>query len=288
MPTTSGRNARVPNPSGALVTRWRRDPYAMGSYSFLSVDNVEGDRELLGAPVGDRLFFAGEATSRSNPATVHGALMSGREAAAQVSEVAEPGASLAVIGAGAAGLGAARDLSDNGFQVVVYEARDRIGGRVDTNTSLGVPIDLGASWIHGIRGNPLTDIAESLGAPMIETDYESMVVYDRTGAKVSDAIWAEPIRVVNRAARQGLTIEEAVDEVVEGKNEQQIERFNFAVVAAFEHEYAADVTSLSAFAPHEGDYFGGGDVTLPDGYLGLLESLTDDIDIQLGHSGRDA
>jgi monoamine oxidase len=283
VPTTSGRNERVPNPTGSIVTRWRQDPFALGSYSFLSVDSIEGDRELLAAPVGDRLFFAGEATSSSNPATVHGALMSGRDAAAQIADVAAPGASVAVIGAGAAGLGAARDLTDVGFEVVVYEARDRIGGRVNTDTSLGVPIDLGASWIHGIRGNPLTAIAESLGAPMIDTDYDSMVVYDRNGARVPDAIWAEPIRVVNGAARRGLTIEEAINEAVEDKNEKQVERFDFAVVATFEHEYAADVAELSAVAPHEGDYFGGGDVTLPDGYLALLEPLADGIEIQLTH-----
>jgi monoamine oxidase len=42
-------------------------------------------------------------------------------------------------------------------------------------------------------------------------------------------------------------------------------------------------TELSAAAPHEGDYFGGGDVTIPGGYLALLESLTDGIQIQLGN-----
>lgn len=99
VPTTSGRNTSVPNPTGAIVTRWRQDPFALRSYSFLSVDSIEGDRELLAAPVGDRLFFAGEATSSSNPATVHGALISGRDAAAQVADVAAPGASVAVIGA---------------------------------------------------------------------------------------------------------------------------------------------------------------------------------------------
>jgi hypothetical protein len=116
---------------------------------------------------------------------------------------------------------------------------------------------------------------------MIDTDYDSMVVYDRNGARVPDAIWAEPIRVVNGAARRGLTIEEAINEAVEDKNEKQVERFDFAVVATFEHEYAADVAELSAVAPHEGDYFGGGDVTLPDGYLALLEPLADGIEIQL-------
>ncbi len=279
--TTAGSQGAVPDPTGAIVTRWRQDSYALGSYSFLSTSNVDGDRELLAAPVGDRLFFAGEAASTSNPATVHGALMSGRDAAAQLAGVASAGATVAVIGAGAAGLATARDLSDAGFEVVIYEARNRIGGRVYTDTSLGVPVDLGASWIHGMRGNPLTAIADAVGAPRVPTDYESMIVYDENGARVPNSIWIDPVRVVNGAARQGVTIAGAIADATADKNQQQIQRFNFVVVSTFEHEYAADAVDLSAHAPHEGDYFGGGDVTLPDGYIGLLETLTDGLDILL-------
>ena len=53
-----------------------------------------------------------------------------------------------IVGAGIAGLGAARDLRAQGFEVVVLEARDRIGGRVWTDRSLGVPVDLGGQWIE--------------------------------------------------------------------------------------------------------------------------------------------
>gem|GEM_PF-724742 len=274
----------VPNPTGMIATRWGGDPFSLGSYSYLSVGNLEGDRGRLAASVGDRLFFAGEATSESNPATVQGALMSGRDAALEIADVAPTGASVAVIGAGAAGIGAARDLIDAGFAVVVYESRDRIGGRVNTDTSLGTPVDLGASWIDGVVGNPLSAIADEVNARKITTDYDSIVVYDRNGARVPDSIWSQPARVVNTAARRGLTLEEAIADATGDKNAQQRSRFDFVVVSSFEHEYAADVADLSALAPHEGDYFGGGDVTLPDGYLGLLETLTDGIDIRLGHA----
>ena len=69
-----------------------------------------------------------------------------------------------VVGAGLAGLGAARALRDRGIEVVVLEARDRIGGRVHT-TAGGV--DLGAHWIHGSEGNPLTNLARQLGVPTV-------------------------------------------------------------------------------------------------------------------------
>ena len=272
----------VPDPTGALITRWRADEFARGSYSYLSIDSRPGDRELLAAPIGNTLFFAGEATSSSNPATVHGALMSGRDATAMLHAVAEPRASVGVIGAGAAGIAAGRQLLDAGFQVVIYEARDRIGGRVHTDMSLGVPVDLGGSWIHGVDGNPLTAIADAIDAPRVLTDWDSTVTYDVDGNRVPDRFWAAPTRTVNGAAREGLTIQAAVEDALANRTQDYVDQFNFAVVATFEHEYAADVEDLSAEAPHEGGYFGGGDVLLPNGYLELLQTLTDDLDIRLG------
>lgn len=62
------------------------------------------------------------------PATVHGALMSGERSAEQIS--ARQAGSVIIVGAGAAGLAAARKLADNGISVTVVEARDRLGGQV--------------------------------------------------------------------------------------------------------------------------------------------------------------
>ena len=64
-----------------------------------------------------------------------------------------------MIGAGIAGLTAARDLAIDGYDDVVLEARERIGGRIWTSHELSVPTDLGASWIHGFENNPLARLA---------------------------------------------------------------------------------------------------------------------------------
>ena len=71
----------VPEPKRVLRTRWASDPFSHGAYSFIPVGSGPEDRRALAEPVGERLFFAGEATIPEYPATVHGAFLSGvREA----------------------------------------------------------------------------------------------------------------------------------------------------------------------------------------------------------------
>ena len=72
---------------------------------------------------------------------------------------------LVVIGAGAAGLSAARAARAQGRTVVVLEASDRAGGRIWTDHSLGFPAELGANFIHGASDqNPLTRLAKKTGS----------------------------------------------------------------------------------------------------------------------------
>ena len=59
---------------------WQRDPWARGSYSYALPGHAE-DRAVLAAPVDNRLFFAGEATSPNFFSTAHGAYLSGLTAA---------------------------------------------------------------------------------------------------------------------------------------------------------------------------------------------------------------
>lgn len=86
-----------------------------------------------------------------------------------------------VIGAGIAGLTAAKKLQEAGFKVRVLEAQDKVGGRLRTNRSLGLPFDEGASWIHGIDGNPITALAQEAGMTTFQTLDDSMKSYDIGG-----------------------------------------------------------------------------------------------------------
>jgi phytoene dehydrogenase-like protein len=56
-----------------------------------------------------------------------------------------------VVGAGLAGLTAARDMKVAGLDVTVLEAREHIGGRTYTDQSTGIPLEMGAHWILGIN-----------------------------------------------------------------------------------------------------------------------------------------
>ncbi len=68
-----------------------------------------------------------------------------------------------IIGAGCAGIAAARALLARGQDCVVLEAGDRVGGRAWTTRALGAPLDLGATWLHQAGDNPLTAfVAEHL------------------------------------------------------------------------------------------------------------------------------
>ncbi|WIA32039.1 hypothetical protein OEZ86_002891 [Tetradesmus obliquus] len=74
----------VPEPLQAVCTRWASDPMCYGSYSSVAVGSSgAADYDALAQPLGDRVFFAGEATTSRYPATMHGAFATGlREAAA--------------------------------------------------------------------------------------------------------------------------------------------------------------------------------------------------------------
>ena len=70
---------------------------------------------------------------------------------------------LAIVGAGAAGISAARESRERGLTCVVLEASDRIGGRASTVDWQDHALDLGATWLHSADRNPLVPLAEKLG-----------------------------------------------------------------------------------------------------------------------------
>lgn len=67
----------------SMVTAWRGDPWTLGGYSAPRPGHAH-QREVLARPVGDRIFFAGEATTRNTFATCHGALLTGQRVVGEI------------------------------------------------------------------------------------------------------------------------------------------------------------------------------------------------------------
>src|SRR5688572_24497486 len=84
-----------------------------------------------------------------------------------------------IIGAGIAGIAAAKELKKRGISATILEARDRIGGRIWTDYSWGLPISLGAQWMHGTEGNPVTALADKLKVKYTRSSIQYLLCLDR-------------------------------------------------------------------------------------------------------------
>lgn len=176
---------------------------------------------------------------------------------AAVVEPAKTRTQVLIIGAGIAGLAAARDLTINGYDVLVLEARNRIGGRIWTSDEMGVPVDMGSAWIFGGSGNPLLQIAAKRGLQTlspgsalggVKTSLPS-VVYDQTGRRLAPAemqmladLRADFVGYVKQCQQRGadISFQDAEDEFAAIKNLDARQHcwLRFVVRTYIEHEWA--------------------------------------------------
>ncbi|HEY2381106.1 MAG TPA: FAD-dependent oxidoreductase [Terriglobia bacterium] len=206
-----------------------------------------------------------------------------------------------VIGAGLAGLAAARSLRDRGYAVVVLEARKRSGGRILTKYC----VDVGAQWIYGTEGNPITNLArqhaldtvfvggdstyrggweaielyrERLGRVNSEEKWQSILVADRLRDTI-EGLRREAIRL----GRPDFSVAQAVAEAqarLRGDDRSNSD-LPWHVALFAREDCAAPPDSLSTLFWDEGyEVYGYGDSVFVDGYGSLISKLETGLDIR--------
>jgi monoamine oxidase len=115
-----------------------------------------------------------------------------------------------IVGAGAAGLAAARTMAEAGLTFVLIEAKDRIGGRAFTDTArFGLPFDHGCSWLHHSDRNPFTPLAEAAGFTLLPHDDSGDAVFvgDRRANEAElaafDTAWDDAIGAIRKIGVSG-------------------------------------------------------------------------------------
>ena len=285
----SSAPAPLPPPSIFRVSRWHDDPLALGSYAALPPGSTSAIRSAAVIPAQGRFVLAGEAFDRSYPGTVNGAMASGEDAARALTSQRPSisGGTVVVVGAGVAGLSAARSLSTLGARVTVVEARDRIGGRIHTDRSAGFPIELGAAWVHGLARNPLVPILRSAGRRLLVTNYDDLSVVGRDGSAIpidqvtaaQDRLW----RDTNRAQREGddpMSLAAGLAHV--GYPTDPLHQW--ALTTEIEQDYADDASRLSLEWFDDDHSLIGGDAMVVGGYDAVPLALAAGLDVRLNHT----
>jgi monoamine oxidase len=187
-----------------------------------------------------------------------------------------------VIGAGAAGIAAGRELARLGKSFVILEARNRVGGRVFTDMSLGERFDAGAIYIHWAEKNPWRKLAEQLGVEVLDSDrlpgsfrlYQDGETIQRTGRRgytvVSERFDPDlaPVPDIAMTAR------------VEADGDEALRAVSTLARMALGEE-AERVSSLDYARLWSGD-----DYVAPNGYGSLVTRAADGLPVRLSTQVR--
>lgn len=276
--------AAVPAPIAILASRWDTDPWSRGSYSALGRGCSPRVRSTIAsAVIGGRVVLAGEYASVDHPATANGAYRSGISAAKRLLDRVDP-SRVIVVGAGIAGAAAASALADEDVEVIVVEARDRIGGRIHSDDRWGAPVELGAAWIHGLSGNPLVPLASASGLRLVPTDYADEAIRDTVTGRESAA--------AERADNQLVGLTDVLSEQ-EGAPAQTVAAWlaahgwrpdrlgQWAQAVEITQEYGLDPSALGVNALQEGQDQEGGDAFVAGGFARIPRDLLTDADVRL-------
>ncbi|PIA64072.1 hypothetical protein AQUCO_00201398v1 [Aquilegia coerulea] len=216
--------------------------------------------------------------------------------------------SVIVIGGGISGIAAARALRNASFKVVLLESRDRLGGRIHTDYTFGCPVDMGASWLHGVcNENSLAPLIRCLGLPLYRTsgdnsvlydhDLESYVLFDMAGYQVPQTLVIEVGEIFKRILQEtekvrdensrDMSVLDAIT-IVLGRN-PDLRQQGLAhevlqwYICRMEAWFAVDADMISLKNWDQEQVLSGGHGLMVQGYHPVIQALAKDIDIRLNH-----
>jgi polyamine oxidase len=204
-----------------------------------------------------------------------------------------------IVGAGMSGVAAGKKLKENGFSVVLLEARDYAGGRMRTITLEGTPVDLGAAFIEGTKDNPILDLVNQFKLPFTKFDWDDNRIFNTFEAPYKEVTSAE----YDLIAKLQDELYDKIDELQDSDvgNEVSLAKglapwiasfapktqlfLNFVIGAEIENDYAADTSNLSLNYFNQDQGRSGGDAIMVKGYNGVITSMIENakLDVRLGH-----
>ena len=224
-------------------------------------------------------------------ATMFSVLASCADAGTQIKTAEVTGKNIIIIGAGISGLAAAKNLKDRGAKVTVLEARDRIGGRIWTSHLWkDMPMDLGASWIHGTKGNPITQLAAQAKIKRVSTSYDASATFGPNGAQIDltdDLEMVEAAFDGIRELAENRSSDISIASAVHNSNfwidatPAQKRSMRFFINSTIEQEYGGSWSKTSLWNFDDSKEFKGGDVYFPNGYGQIIDLLAKGQNIRL-------
>ena len=190
-----------------------------------------------------------------------------------------------VVGAGISGLSAARDLHDKGHQATVLEAKDVIGGRIQSTQVGGQRYELGASFIHGNQQNPVASILESEGVILAKVDFDDIVVYkDGKQTEINDDL--DPFFSFVETQKDRLAKDQSLLTTWQSYKASRSPKANellYRLQIDNQTEIGTDLANISTQQYWEEGELKGGDYLVTGDYSSVIKNLAAGLDIRLSH-----
>jgi monoamine oxidase len=191
-----------------------------------------------------------------------------------------------------AGLAAANYLLKQGISSIILEARDRVGGRICPDKTLGVTIGKGASWIHGVEGNPIVELFSTDKKEFYTYKRNLFYSYNRSCQRISEEIsknfdnqWNESLLIAKRFAQNNqhdIALSSALSHSINTHNLSLNEKDLLLKKIKYYENYLGDnYEYLSARHWDEEMVLPGEHGIVLDAYDGIIKSLVKKCNIQV-------